>query len=282
MANSPAKVSVECSHCGFKQMEYAAARNTICRQCGKNYPVAATERSETKSVLGSGGASAAQALLQRVGGLWNRPRITAVVCFDCGAKQELNSAATSTICPSCSVHMDLRDYKINTSFSRAIRTHGEVHVTSSGDLSSSSVFCRSAIIEGKLRGSLQCTEKAEFRAPAKVQGKLSAPVVVIGKKAVVQFFRQLHVGSIEIRGKMIGEVVAQTVVTIRSTGLLDGNVVARSINVEKGGTFSGQLAIGGKSWEQAELLAEVESANPSTIAKVRRPPPEPFGLPATS
>jgi len=264
-------------------MEYAAARNTICRQCGKNYPVAATERSETKSVLGSGGASAAQALLQRVGGLWNRPRITAVVCFDCGAKQELNSAATSTICPSCSVHMDLRDYKINTSFSRAIRTHGEVHVTSSGDLSSSSVFCRSAIIEGKLRGSLQCTEKAEFRAPAKVQGKLSAPVVVIGKKAVVQFFRQLHVGSIEIRGKMIGEVVAQTVVTIRSTGLLDGNVVARSINVEKGGTFSGQLAIGGKSWEQAELLAEVESANPSTIAKVRRPPPpEPFGLPATS
>jgi cytoskeletal protein CcmA (bactofilin family) len=129
--------------------------------------------------------------------------------------------------------MDLRDYKINTAFSRAIRTHGEVHVTSSGDLSSSSVFCRSAIIEGKLRGSLQCTEKAEFRAPAKVQGKLSAPLVVIGKKAVVQFFRQLHVGSIEIRGKMIGEVVAQTVVTIRSTGLLDGNVVARSINVEK-------------------------------------------------
>jgi len=284
VAKLPAKVSVECPHCGFKQMEYAAARNTLCRQCGKHYPMATAEGTEAKSVLAGGVAQeVAQSFFQRVEGLWNRPRITAVVCFDCGAKQELNSAATSTICPSCSVHMDLRDYKINTSFSRAIRTHGEVHVTSSGDLSSSSVFCRSAIIEGKLRGSLQCTEKAEFRAPAKVQGKLSAPVVVIGKKAVVQFFRQLHVGSIEIRGKMIGEVVAQTVVTIRSTGLLDGNVVARSINVEKGGTFSGQLAIGGKSWEQAELLAEVESANPSTIAKVRRPPPpEPFGLPATS
>ena len=70
--------------------------------------------------------------------------------------------------------MDLRDYKINTAFSRAIRTHGEVHVTSSGDLSSSSVVCRSAIIEGKLRGSLQCIEKVEFRAPAKVQGKVTA------------------------------------------------------------------------------------------------------------
>lgn len=289
MAKSPAKLSVECPHCGFRQMEYAAAKNTICRQCGKHYMVvAAAERPEAKSSLisgaslVSGGASAAQALFQRVEGLWNRPRILAVACFDCGTKQEVNSAATSTICPSCSVHMDLRDYKINTAFSRAIRTHGEVHVTSSGDLSSSSVVCRSAIIDGKLRGSLQCVEKAEFRAPAKVQGKLSAPLVVIGRKADVQFFRQLDVGAIEIRGRMIGEVVAQTDVTIRSGGSLDGNVAARSINVEKGGTFSGQLVIGQKKWEQAELLADVESTKPSATSKPRRPPAHPFGLPATS
>ena len=282
MAKSPAKVSVECPHCGFKQMEYVAAKSTLCRQCGKHYVVAATERAEAKSLLATGGTIPAQSFLQRVEGIWNRQRITSVVCFDCGTKQELNSAATSTICPSCSVHMDLRDYKINTAFSRAIRTHGEVHVTSTGDLSSSSVVCRSAIIEGKLRGSLHCIEKVEFRAPAKVQGKLSAPLVVIGKKADVQFFRQLQVGSIEIRGKMSGEIVAQTVVTIHSTGSLDGNVVARSINVEKGGTFSGQLAIGQKKWEQAELLADVESTKPSALAKARRPPPHPFGLPATS
>ena len=43
MAKSPAKVSVECPHCGFKQMEYAAARNTLCRQCGKHYPMATAE-----------------------------------------------------------------------------------------------------------------------------------------------------------------------------------------------------------------------------------------------
>ena len=89
-------------------------------------------------------------------------------------------------------------------------------LTASGDLSSSSVICRSAIIEGKLRGSLQCIEKVEFRAPAKVQRKDDAPVVLIGKKADVQFFRQLQVGSIEDSGKMSGEIVAETIVTIRS------------------------------------------------------------------
>ena len=264
-------------------MEYAAAKSTLCRQCGKHFVVAPSERVGAKSVLEFGGVVAAQSLLRRIEGLWNRPRITSVTCFDCGTTQELNSVATSTICPSCSVHMDLRDYKISTAFSRAIRTHGEVHVTSSGDLSSSSVVCRSAIIEGKLRGSLQCIEKVEFRAPAKVQGKLTAAAVLIGKKANVQFFRQLQVGSVEVRGKMSGEIVAETVVTIRSGGTLDGNVVARSINVEKGGTFSGQLVIGPKkTWEQGELIPEVEATEPGTTGKLRPPPPHPFGFPATS
>ncbi len=263
-------------------MEYAAARSTLCRQCGKHF-VIATQPAEPKAkVVSEGGGGAGLSLRQRFEGMWNRPRITSVACFDCGTRQELNSAASSTICPSCSVHMDLRDYKINGSFSRSIRTHGEVHITSSGDLSSSSVVCRAAVIDGKLRGSLQCAERAEFRATGKVQGKLIAPEVLIGKKANVQFFRQLQVGSIEIRGTMSGEILAETVVTIRAAGRLEGNVVARSINVEKGGTFSGQLVIGRQTLEQAELLPDFEPKKDSTSGKGLRLPGHPFGLPATS
>lgn len=281
MAKSPPKVNVECPHCGFKQMEYVAAKNTLCRQCGRHFVVAA-EPLEPKANLEVGGVVAAPSLLRRFEGFWNRPRITSVACFDCGTRQELNSAASSTICPSCSVHMDLRDYKINTAFSRAIRTHGEVYVTSSGDLSSSSVVCRSATIEGKLRGSLHCIEKAEFRASVRVRGKLTASHVLIGRKADVQFFRQLQVGSIEIRGRMSGEILAETIVLIRSAGSLDGNVAARSISVEKGGTFSGQLVIGRKTLEQAELLPELEANNLPEGGTSHRPPLHSYGLPATS
>ncbi len=280
MAKTPAKVSVECPHCGFKQMEYAAARSTLCRQCGKHFVVAPTAAAPPKVEASSEGATSGGSLFRRLEGLWNRPRITSVACFDCGAKQELTSAATSTICPSCSVHMDLRDYKINGSFSRAICTHGEVHITPSGDLSSSTVVCRSAVIEGKLRGSLRCYDRAEFRATGKVQGKFTAPLVLISKKANVQFYRQLQVGSIEIRGAMSGEILAETVVVIHSTGSLDGNVIARAINVEKGGTFSGQLVIGRQTLEQAELLPDFEA--PAAAAQKKGPPGHPFGLPATS
>lgn len=273
---------MDCPHCGFKQAEYAAAKSTLCRQCGKHFLIA-HEPAEIKPAFDLGaGISAAQSFFHRLEGVWHRPRITSVVCFDCGATQQLNSAATSTICPSCSVHMDLRDYRINTTFTRAVRTHGSIYVTSSGDLSSSSVVCHSAIIEGRLRGSLRCTGKLEFRASAKVQGKLAAKLMIIGKKAEVQFFRQVQVGAVEIRGKMAGEILAETTVTIRSSGSLDGNVIARAINVEKGGRFTGQLAIGQKSYKQAELLPEFESSKGNSGSRVRRPPPHPFGLPATS
>jgi cytoskeletal protein CcmA (bactofilin family)/ribosomal protein S27E len=287
VAKLPAKVSVDCPHCGFKQLEYAAAKNTLCRQCGKHFLVAGDQGASKSASLEARAATAAEQLISRVGeiwrqGIWRRPRINSVACYDCGTVQELNSAASSTICPSCSVHMDLRDYKITTVFSRAVRTHGNVHVTSAGDLSSSSVICRTAIIDGKLRGTLQCHEKLEFRSSAKVQGKLSSPLVIIGKKAKVEFYRQLHVGALEIRGRMSGEVVAETFVTICKSGVLEGNVVARSINVEKGGSFTGQLVIGPKRYEQGELLTDVEEQPAEVGNKEPHPPPHPFGLPATT
>jgi cytoskeletal protein CcmA (bactofilin family)/ribosomal protein S27E len=287
VAKSPAKLSVDCPHCGFKQLEYAAAKNTLCRQCGKHFLVSGESIANKPGSLEARAATAAEQLISRVGeiwrqGIWRRPRINSVACYDCGTVQELNSAASSTICPSCSVHMDLRDYKITTVFSRAVRTHGTVYVTSAGDLSSSSVICRTAIIEGKLRGTLQCHERLEFRSSAKVQGKLSAPLVVIGKKAKVEFYRQLQVGALEIRGRMSGEVVAETFVTIRKSGVLEGNVVARSINVEKGGSFTGQLVIGPKRYEQGELLTDFEEQPAEVGNEERRPPSHPFGLPATT
>ena len=43
---------------------------------------------------------------------------------------------------------------------------------------------------------------------------------------------------------MTGEIIAESEVAIRKGGSLGGDVTARSISVEKGGMFSGQLVIG--------------------------------------
>ena len=215
--------------------------------------------------------------MQRFDGLWKSKRTNVIECFDCQRKQEVSGAATSTICPSCSAHIDLSDYKIVTSFSRSIRTKGDVHVTIKGDLSSSNVRCRRAIVEGKLRGNMDCAESVVISTSGKIPGRLSAAEMLLEKRAEVQFFRRVRVGNIEIRGRMSGEIIAAGLVTIRKNGALEGNVMAKAINVEKGGTFSGQLIIGKAALEQAELLPTDATARPNEQSSIGLAQP----LPAT-
>src|SRR6266480_7869414 len=223
-------------------MEYVAAKSTICRQCGRSFSPSAPKpglklKEET--------ATPEEVPLHRkLENIWSRQKNRVISCFECKRKHEVSDAATSTNCPGCSAHIDLRDYKIATSFSRSIRTRGDLHLTSKGDLSSTSVICRNAIIEGKLRGNLQCSDSATINFVGKIPGRLTAHHVTLEKKSEVQFFRRVRVSSIDIKGKMSGEVIAETVVKIHSKAVLDGNVTAKSIIVEKDGIFSGQLVIG--------------------------------------
>lgn len=250
-------------------MDYAAARSTMCRQCGRNFSPSAPPASAAKPASSAHGesfvataADIGSSIRDRFEGLWTTKRNSVIECFDCRAKQEVAAAAPSTNCPKCGSHQDLRDYKITTSFSRSIRTHGEVHLTAKGDLSSTNVICRSAVIEGKLRGNLQCAETARINFSGKIAGRLAAQHVLIERRSEVQFFRQVRVKSIEIHGRMSGDVIAETVVVIHRNAALDGNVTAKSISVEKGGMFSGQLVIGSAGLKQAELIP-VQSATPA-------------------
>ena len=200
--------------------------------------------------------------------------------FECKRKHEVSEAATSTNCPGCSAHIDLRDYKITTPFSRSIRTRGEIHLTPKGDLSSTSVVCRSAIIEGRLRGNLQCEESATIDFIGKIPGRLTANYVSVERKADVQCYRRVTVGSIDIKGRMSGEIVATGAVNIHKTGVLEGNVTAKSLIIDKGGIFSGGLVIGQGDLKQAELIPEskpiTEDAQDSAIPTAPAQP-----LPAT-
>ncbi len=280
---APAKLSVECPHCGFKQLEYAAVKSTMCRQCGGAFSPATPKPAEIRlrapRELASAPSAAAQAaadsLIQKIEGFWGKQRSAVVECFECKTQQEVISAASSTTCRRCSAHLDLRDYKITASFSRAIRTHGELHVTSKGDLSSSQVACRSALIEGKLRGDLHSSGAVTINYSGKIPGRISASHLLIERRAEVQFFRRVRVKSLEIRGRMTGDVMADTVVVIHRNASLDGNVTAKSISVEKGGMFSGQLIIGSSGLTQAELLP---AQQPSPEAAANREESLPPGL----
>jgi cytoskeletal protein CcmA (bactofilin family)/DNA-directed RNA polymerase subunit RPC12/RpoP len=263
---SPVKVSVECPHCGFKQMDYAAAKSTMCRQCGRSFSPSDPKAGLKLRTKDEATPAPEPTGLRKIEGLWNRQRSRLVACFECKRKHEVSDAATSTNCPGCSSHIDLRDYKIVTSFSRSIRTRGDVYLHSKGDLSSTSVVCKSAVIEGKLRGNLHCDESATINFVGKIPGRLTANYVNVERKSDVHFFRRVRVGSIDIKGRMTGEIIATGCVNIHKSGVLDGNVTAKSITIDKGGLFSGQLVIGQADLTQGELLPEQKPASTSADA----------------
>ncbi len=155
----------------------------MCRQCGRHFSPSTPKPGLQLRVKEQEPSASEPTGLRKIGGLWNRQRSRVVACFECKRKHEVSDAATSTNCPGCSAHIDLRDYKITTSFSRSIRTRGEIHLTPKGDLSSTSVVCQSALIEGKLRGNLQCEESATINFSGKIPGRLSANYVCVERKA---------------------------------------------------------------------------------------------------
>ncbi len=241
-------------------MEYVAAKSMLCRQCGRYFSPFTPKpglklHTKDEAPLGSDSFG-----LRKIERLWNKQRTRVVACFECKRKHEVSEAATSTNCPGCSAHIDLRDYKIATSFSRSIRTRGDVHLTTKGDLSSTSVLCRSALLEGKLRGNLQCETSATINLVGKIPGRLVANYVCVERKADVQCYRRVRVANIDIKGRMSGEIIATGAVNIHKTGVLEGNVTAKSITIDKGGIFSGQLVIGHADLTQAELLPEQKPA----------------------
>src|SRR6266508_2749429 len=264
------------------QVEYAAATSSICRQCGRYFAPFAPKTAlklRAKEEAPTAATPENSSIFHRFEGFWKRRRSSVIECFECKRNQQVCGAATSTICPGCSAHIDLRDYKITSGFSRTIRTRGDVHLTAKGDLSSSGVICRSALIEGRLRGNLHCDDTATINFSGRIPGSLSARHVIVERRADIHCFRRVRVGSIEIKGKMSGEIVAQTV-TIHKKGSLEGNVTARAISVEKGGMFSGELVIGQADLTQGELLPGQKSATASTAGlDISQGAPQP--LPAT-
>src|SRR5213595_2164306 len=236
-------------------MEYAAAKSSICRQCGRSFSPFPPKPGLKLRTKEEAPAPESASLLGRFEDFWKRQRSAIIECFESKRKQQVSGAATSTICPACSTHIDLRDYKITSGFSRSIRTRGDVHLTSKGDLASSSIVCRSALIEGRLRGNLHCDDTATINFAGKIPGRISARRVIVERKADIHCFRRVQAESIEIKGRMSGEIIAQTV-EIQKKGALEGDVTARAISVEKGGMFSGQLVIGRADLTQGELLQE--------------------------
>ncbi|MEI6715677.1 MAG: polymer-forming cytoskeletal protein [Verrucomicrobiota bacterium] len=241
MANSrkqpPDKIGADCPNCGFSQLEPVSAKSTFCRQCGQHYSI---ERLLAKEIASLKEPS----FFDKISKLISRETTREVTCFSCRGTHEVSSSAQSSLCPQCGSYIDIRDFRIAGPFARSVQTQGLLHLSPTADVASHRMLCGKARIEGRFRGRIVCTGEASVQLAGPYEGEIDAGLLVIHKKANVEFQQPVYARKIEVNGKTRGTVVCDGQVVINKKGALDGTIYARSIVIEKGGYFSGSLIIG--------------------------------------
>jgi cytoskeletal protein CcmA (bactofilin family)/Zn finger protein HypA/HybF involved in hydrogenase expression len=257
----PAKgrVEVQCPHCGNIQLEPELAKSTYCRKCSGYIQI--TKGGRTGEPRQD--APKAPSVLQKIEGLLGVQRTIVARCFECPGKREVPKSATSTICPLCGAYIDLQDYRIVGTYSRSIRTRGEVLITSKGDLNSNRAICESALVQGHLRGALTGATAVHIKLKGKLSGSIEAPLVLIDKKSEVECVRPIRADLVEVYGVISARIVSNGKVIVKRGGSLRGAVNARSFIVDKGGQFYGDLSIGQTQLTQGELLTPLSEKSAS-------------------
>jgi cytoskeletal protein CcmA (bactofilin family) len=282
VAKSIAKITVRCPHCSAEQQEPELVKSTFCRSCSEYFaisastlagapPVQAPAPIKTKKRAPAEDEAppppppaaavhephAGTGLLHALEGVFaGKPKHRVVQCFECNSAHEVSGTAHSSTCKACGAYIDLEDHKIAGSFSRNIKTRGDVYLGAKGDLSSSKIICRDAVVQGKMRGNMLCTGRLTVKMQGRLAGTVEAAELVIERGAEVSFSRPVKVSALEIHGRVSGQFQADHV-AIYKHGALDGPLVACGITVEKGGAFEGELTI---SPRQAPVAAPAPEA----------------------
>ena len=103
---------------------------------------------------------------------------------------------------------------------------------------------------GNIRSALGCGTVIEgkftFDSPVRIDGALTGEVIsnsllIVGEHAVVR--ARVEVGSLIVLGEVTGDVIAEDLIEIRSTGQLRGDIVSHRLAVQEGGFFQGNVIL---------------------------------------
>jgi len=160
---NPKMFSLSCPHCQYSQEVLFSGISTFCKKCHK---VINLEKVFNPPTLPP----------------QSRPALKWVLCFFCNQEQALPRKALSSFCKKCGKRVNMQNYKISGKFNGSLETQGNIHITPTGELRSS-ILCHTAIVEGKVSGSLRALNKVVLRQTAIVRGSIQAEKLIMEEGA---------------------------------------------------------------------------------------------------
>ena len=221
----PDKVLVVCPKCGHQQKEFAEAYTTFCRKCKLYFRVQYVLRQSTKP----------QELLHA---------LRHVTCFQCGTDLAVPVTALSTMCKQCSSHVDLSDYKVDSSTSKNFKTKGRLVIEQNGFLFNTDSLVGEAIVKGRFIGKLTTEGALEIHPTAEIKGSFKAGKLVIPVGMRFRWKDDLKVGGAEISGEVVANLRAEKTVALKSTARVFGDITACNLVVENGAVIVGAVMVG--------------------------------------
>lgn len=164
-----------------------------------------------------------------------------VLCYECGRRSHVPSAALSANCIHCHAHLNMTDVELRPGSRRlTVRTLGDVTVLPDAVLSHLSIVCRNLNLEGKASGSFRCTGTLTIANGTRIEGSVQAGDLVVNRGVNAILTQGASLKNASIAGRVAGRVVASGRVRIERGGELCGDCYAAELQVEPGGSHLGR------------------------------------------
>jgi cytoskeletal protein CcmA (bactofilin family)/predicted RNA-binding Zn-ribbon protein involved in translation (DUF1610 family) len=266
LVKSVPRIDLTCPECGHVQSEPLRVVSTQCRGCLKHYQVRDGEvvaRVLTTARFAKPGAydeepdaapkpyipfSPPRKPVAPPMGWWKRmllrpspPR--AVKCFGCEREFTAGAEAESTQCPGCGAYVSLRDHEIRESWTRELRTCGNVVLHKEGTIRQSRIQCHNLTVFGKIASEIDCSGDLVIQGGGKISGAIRCRRLHVTRKARVEFHDAVHADEILIEGEARGVFHCTGTVTLARRALLQGLVRAAALHVRSGASHVGTVEI---------------------------------------
>lgn len=163
-----------------------------------------------------------------------------VECFFCRKHTSVPATAVSAKCSHCSSYIKLDDITLHSRTHRTkVQTCGSVTVQANADLKGLSIECRDLVLFGKASGDFICHGVCKIKEDQHISGTISTQRMVVEKKTTVLVTGSIHVKDIHIHGTLEGTLTAEDTVTIHRHAEFLGDIAARHLTIEEGGTHQG-------------------------------------------
>lgn len=166
-----------------------------------------------------------------------------VECFDCRHHFKVGRSARSTACPACGSHLCLEDVEINSTSSTPVRTRGDVIIRKHGNLQCTEIRCCNLKVLGTVSAAIDCTGDFFVRSTGVIIGEVHCHRLVVEKGSDVHFMNKITAAEAAISGRILGNIHCSGSVNISASGVVQGDVTGRAVNIEPGGQLDGTINI---------------------------------------